>query len=303
MLKVAVVLCTFNGEKYVIDQIESILNQIFVYVDVYVFDDKSEDNTVEILNLYGNKDKVEIFVNSERSGSAAKNFLSSLRTVYDFQRSYDYYALADQDDIWAPCKLVQSIAEMKIKSLDLYASDLSAFRNEEHFFIRKSNRLTDFSFNFQSLSAGCTYVLSPRMVSKVPVVDKLSLGTYFSHDWFLYYLCQVNSYDYFCDSITNIRYRIHESNVFGSISLGGFKSSFVKFSYLLNNYFGSAWRDFESLIGPNSNLKSVSHMLTLSNFEFLKFCFNNASKFSTSYLKSIILVLILIHYKISRSYE
>ena len=59
--KVAVVLSTYQGEKYVKQQIDSILNQTYPNIEIYVRDDGSKDNTVEILKQYEKENKIKLF--------------------------------------------------------------------------------------------------------------------------------------------------------------------------------------------------------------------------------------------------
>lgn len=68
-VKVSVVMCTYNGEKYLREQIESILNQTCPVYELIIQDDRSTDRTVEIVREYQQKDsRVKLFVNEQSLG-------------------------------------------------------------------------------------------------------------------------------------------------------------------------------------------------------------------------------------------
>jgi glycosyltransferase involved in cell wall biosynthesis len=100
-LKISVALCTFNGERYLSQQLDSILNQVRLPDELIVCDDKSSDNTVSILKIF--KDKAPFtmrIVINESNLRSTKNFENAISLC-----SGDLIALADQDDLWLPDKL------------------------------------------------------------------------------------------------------------------------------------------------------------------------------------------------------
>ncbi len=109
MKSVQVLLSSYNGEKYIERQIESILAQEEVDVHLLIRDDGSKDSTRKIIAEYAERypDKVEV-VTGENLGYK-KSFLKLLKMAGD----YDYYAFADQDDYWLPDKEISSIREME----------------------------------------------------------------------------------------------------------------------------------------------------------------------------------------------
>ena len=103
---VAILMATYNGEKFISQQLESILAQKEVDVHLYVSDDASNDNTVEIIKDFSSRypeNFKKIFNVKFRSPS--KNFLSLFAKVPEI---YDYYAFSDQDDVWFENKLKNS---------------------------------------------------------------------------------------------------------------------------------------------------------------------------------------------------
>lgn len=97
--QIDVLLATYNGEKYVKEQIESILNQTYRNIRIIISDDCSTDNTVKILEEYKEKDKrIELYTQKENLG-VVKNIEFLLKKVEN-----ELYMLSDQDDVWLPKK-------------------------------------------------------------------------------------------------------------------------------------------------------------------------------------------------------
>ena len=101
MDKVAILMSTYNGEKYLDEQIGSILAQEGVDVTLYIRDDGSSDRTAEIIKYYCKRYHNVSFTQGENLGVGN----SFMQLVYDAKDVYDYYAFADQDDIWLRDKL------------------------------------------------------------------------------------------------------------------------------------------------------------------------------------------------------
>jgi glycosyltransferase involved in cell wall biosynthesis len=98
--KVSVVMCTFNGEKFINEQLDSILNQTYSLYEIIVQDDCSTDKTFEILKDYEKRfDILKVYKNIKNIG-VHKNFLSAY-----LKATGDYIAPSDQDDIWEPNKV------------------------------------------------------------------------------------------------------------------------------------------------------------------------------------------------------
>lgn len=96
---VQVVMSTYNGEKYLKEQIDSILSQEGVDVRLYIRDDGSSDRTTDILASYQEHKNVKI----EKGNNLG--FAKSFLTALDECDEADYYAFSDQDDVWEKDKL------------------------------------------------------------------------------------------------------------------------------------------------------------------------------------------------------
>ena len=96
-IMLSIAMATYNGEKYLAEQLDSILSQTVQDFELIVCDDCSTDATVEILNRYAEKDsRIKVFVNDRNLGFK-KNFEKAIRLC-----SGEYIALSDQDDVWLP---------------------------------------------------------------------------------------------------------------------------------------------------------------------------------------------------------
>lgn len=117
--KVDILLATYNGEKYVAEQIESILNQSYKNIRLIISDDCSKDSTPKILEKYKKLDeRVIVFIQKENLG-VVKNIEFLLNQVEN-----PLYMLADQDDYWLPEKVEMSVKTLNEKEADLVFGDL-----------------------------------------------------------------------------------------------------------------------------------------------------------------------------------
>lgn len=98
--KVSVVVATYNGERFIEEQLDSILHQTYPPFEVIVKDDGSTDHTVSIVKDYAHKWPNVRLVQNEQNLGITKNFISGF-----FLAQGDYIAYSDQDDIWHPQKL------------------------------------------------------------------------------------------------------------------------------------------------------------------------------------------------------
>lgn len=97
---VSVVMCTYNGEKFLREQIDSILAQTWSNLELVIADDASKDNTIKILEEYARKDPRVRYVVNEKNKGYNKNF----EFAFSLAKS-DLIAISDQDDLWEPNKI------------------------------------------------------------------------------------------------------------------------------------------------------------------------------------------------------
>ena len=106
---ITVLLATFNGEKYIAEQLDSLLAQTHPPDRILIRDDRSTDSTAQILERYqqAHPDLIDVVINEKNSGGSARNFMSIMIEARD-----DYLMLCDQDDVWMPDKIEVSYAKI-----------------------------------------------------------------------------------------------------------------------------------------------------------------------------------------------
>lgn len=119
---ISIALCTYNGDKYLKQQLDSLISQTYRPIEVVVTDDASQDGTLEILNQYATKYNFFKVYRNEKNLGFTKNFEKAISLC-----SGDLIALCDQDDIWLPEKL--SVLQDQIADNDLIYHD-SCFIDE-----------------------------------------------------------------------------------------------------------------------------------------------------------------------------
>ncbi len=116
---ISVAMATYNGEKHLNEQIDSILNQTLKVDEIIITDDNSSDKTVDILAKYARENsQIKFFVNEERLGFK-KNFEKAISLC-----SGDFIALSDQDDIWLPNHIEWLSNNLGTKSLAVGNAEL-----------------------------------------------------------------------------------------------------------------------------------------------------------------------------------
>lgn len=151
MKNVSVVLCTYNGEKYIREQLESILNQTYPVYEVVIQDDKSTDDTVDIIKEYESKYSfVKLFINDNNKGFC-QNFLSAYLLA-----SGDYILSCDQDDIWDNNKV-----NILVNSIE---NNMLIFSNSVLFDANKNFQYKSIPFYSQYISVLKPFVLGHQIM-------------------------------------------------------------------------------------------------------------------------------------------
>ena len=215
MEQVTVLMSTYNGKRFLKEQIESILNQSGVEVTLVIRDDGSSDGTKEILKEYGRLDNVKVFF-GENEGPA----MSFMSLVRDAEMETEYLAYADQDDIWLPEKLKEAVSAIghRRERAVLYCSNQTVADEEGHgICLRyKEDPPTDLlNIIDKNHIAGCTMVMNSRLTAllkeKRPSDELIRERM---HDtWTIAVAASVGKVIY--DPRSFICYRQHEDNVVG----------------------------------------------------------------------------------------
>lgn len=214
---VAILMCTYNGELYLEEQLDSIQDQDYQNWTLYVSDDGSNDKTLTILKNYQNrwgKHKLHI-LKGPRQGFQ-KNFMSVITSK---KIRADFYMLCDQDDVWLPKKITAAVTYLQNQDPSrpqLYCGRTS-YVNKKLKFIEYSELFArPASFHnaiVQSIAGGNTMAYN-NALKKIP---SLFLDvTIISHDWWLYILCELSGGKTYFDQESQILYRQHERSLIGA---------------------------------------------------------------------------------------
>ncbi len=215
---VRVLLATYNGARWLDEQLESVVRQQGVEVTVVASDDSSSDGTVELLQRWASQATIEILPPSAaRFGSAHRNFLRLIRDA-DPQDA-EFFALADQDDIWLPGKLLRGVECLTSLAAKGYSSNVTAFWPDgSRQPIDKAQPQRQLDHLFESPGPGCTFVL-PRSVFlelKAFVTEQFArLQSIWVHDWLIYAFVRSRGGRWHIDSQALMLYRQHGRNEIG----------------------------------------------------------------------------------------
>lgn len=223
-MKVAILLSTYNGEKYLAEQIESIQKQTYSNWHLYIRDDGSSDNTVAIINKFVQKDNRIHFLKDEcKHLRPMKSFFKLLEDV-----QADYYFFCDQDDFWLKSKLkimlfeiskYQNTPAMVYCNLKCVDKDLQPLKNS---FEKMIGRIRGKSRFIGNDVPGCVMVIN-NSLKKITLENLKFYAGIVMHDWWLALVAQQFGSIGFVDKKL-VLYRQHGDNAIGAGKSGGFMS-------------------------------------------------------------------------------
>lgn len=256
-MKVLIILASYNGEKYIKEQINSILAQDGVEIEIVVFDDRSTDKTIEIVKGFDDL-RISVNINLKSTGSAALNFLNAIKSItIDRFLEFSFVGFADQDDIWFSNKVIDACNLLRVNNSSLYCSNLYVWEqsSDNKFLLKKDFEQRKFDFLFEGGSAGCTYLMSTNFIINFKnYLDlvKINNWNYLSHDWLIYFYARINNFKVIIDSNPKILYRIHENNVHGQLNINSFLSFKKRFKFVYNGWYFNHVDHFILLTSHNS---------------------------------------------------
>jgi glycosyltransferase involved in cell wall biosynthesis len=214
-MKISVVMATYNGERYLRGQLDSIIKQTLKPDEVIVCDDSSADSTVEILEQYRIDHQIKFYVNKNRLG-LIKNFKNAVSRV----KEGNYIALSDQDDVWFLDKLEK--CAKALKAIDQFNipcmvhSDLLYVDAKDNIIspsFRKTLGQHKYAQNLQTLLYGnfvngCTSLFNPALREGfLAMPDQITLN----HDgWMALLAFTFGKVAYLNEPL--VKYRKHDSN-------------------------------------------------------------------------------------------
>lgn len=261
---VGILLCTYNGEKFLSAQLDSIQSQTHSNWVVYVSDDGSDDDTLKLLEAYQKRwSSARLKIRSGPQKGFCANFLS---LACDPLIVCDNYAFCDQDDVWLPTKLevaLKNITDSRIDDLPYVYCGRTAYVTET---LRDCGASPLFIFPrdfrnalVQSIAGGNTMVINRAAKFLLETVGMVTVP---SHDWWIYQLVTGVGGVVFYDPTPQILYRQHHGALIGGNRSFGAKLD--RLWLLLKGRF-RCWnsQNIEAL-------SSASNLLTASNLETLR---------------------------------
>lgn len=206
---VAIIMSTYNGEKYLKEQIDSLLNQTYKNITIVIRDDGSSDNTVNIINDYKKKSNNIKLIDGKNMG-----FIKSFFALLKDADGYDYYAYCDQDDIWMTNKIERAVeylnkCDSNIPTLYFSNSD---YYDENMNFVATAPKNKIYNFRnslVECVSQGMTMVINKKtrdiMAENIP-------ENCLYHDWWTYMICSGFGKIIYDDN-SLVKYRRHNKSV------------------------------------------------------------------------------------------
>ncbi len=202
---VAILLSTYNGEKYIKEQIDSLINQTYKNVHIYVRDDGSTDKTLSIIKEYKNITIIE---------GENKGFIKSFFELLEKVDNVDYYSFCDQDDVWREDKVERSVEMLSkldeskpnlfFSNSDYYDIDLNFVAHGEKYKV----------YNFRNSLVECVSQGMTMCINKVTrdMLVKNKPQNCISHDCYIYMLCAGLGQMVYDDEAL-VKYRRHTKSV------------------------------------------------------------------------------------------
>ncbi|MGB5965062.1 MAG: glycosyltransferase family 2 protein [Sulfurimonadaceae bacterium] len=178
---VSIPILTYNGEKYLREQLDSIFNQSYKNIEVLAFDDGSIDGTIDILEQYHKSHGLQYTINSTNLGFV-KNAQCSLEACRG-----DFIAPSDQDDIWKPEKiekLLEHIGDSVLIYADSSTMDEDGTKHDDNYFANRVNLIQGSNpknFFFEnSVSAHAMLFRKELLKHALPIPKAFNY-----HDWWI----------------------------------------------------------------------------------------------------------------------
>lgn len=213
---VTILVSSYNGSKFIKEQLDSLYNQSYSNIKILVRDDASTDATQDILLAEQAKQSIDLLIGKSNLGVTA-SFFELLRQAY--KTDTEYVAFCDQDDVWLPNKMQTAVLALSSVSEypALYCSRLNIVDE-------KLNQL-DVSFKprkigfgnalVENIAVGCTIVLNRKALDLL-CQSRLPEEVYI-HDWWCYLVISCFGRIVFDDQAL-IQYRQHSGNSIGAAS-------------------------------------------------------------------------------------
>lgn len=225
---VLILLSTYNGEKYLIEQLESLYRQQGVNINIIVRDDGSSDSTIKILSEYSSR-FLNMTILAEDNIGCESSFNRLISYANSKMSKFDYYAFCDQDDVWDEDKLfcaVNNLGKFIENPFRLYTS---AYRVVDEKLIFQYNQVFTYRHTLgealiMNNAIGCTMVFTKSLLEQAEKrinFDEPNKIWMPNHDGLIYMTAIALSAYIYYDATPYIYYRQHGNNL-----VGAYKASF-----------------------------------------------------------------------------
>lgn len=266
-----IILPTYNGEKYLKQQIDSILKQTYKNIKIIISDDASKDSTPEILKQYKEKDdRIEIYLQEKNMG-VVKNIEFLLKKVKN-----PYYMLCDQDDYWLPEKVEKSIETLKRENVDMVFGDLEVVDenlntmyesfNDYMLLTRKIKKnINDNKLNYlYNCVTGCTIIAKKETIKNIlPIPNNTK---YLIHDHWIGIMVSLNGKVAYMPE-KYIKYRQHDNNQVGTVKIS---HQFEKLQQVREHFIEVKIGIFETYVKNNKKFPEDMQKLNEKSLEYFK---------------------------------
>ena len=222
---VDILLATYNGEKYIKEQIDSILAQTYKNYRIIIRDDGSKDNTIKIIKDYMDKfpDIIFLIKDNKKCGSSVKNFFELTK-----HSNADYIIFCDQDDVWFPNKINDTLMAMKEqekkngKNIPILIFANYTIVNEKLEImdqLKNTNQVAKCNLKLnrlivQNYVTGCLTMINKSLCKIMGDYDDKIL----MHDWWAALIASAMGIVYHLDEDLMF-YRQHSNNVVGAVNV------------------------------------------------------------------------------------
>ena len=219
--KIEILLATYNGEKYVGEQIDSIINQTYNNWELLIRDDNSKDRTLGILKEYEKKDKrIKVIEDKKGNLGFVKNFEELLNNSKE-----DWVMFSDQDDYWLENKIEKYVAILNTSSEDILKKPMLIHSNsficddnleiikDEFINSKIANKYSEDDFYFAYFVQGSTVLINRAIIDlALPFSKNVTV-----HDRYFHLLAEFLGKRIFINE-SLIKYRQHSNNKIGAKS-------------------------------------------------------------------------------------
>lgn len=259
-MKVSIAMSTYNGEKFIREQLDSILSQTVQDFELITCDDCSSDSTVQILNEYEKKDaRIKVFVNKKNLGFT-RNFEKAISLC-----SGEYIALSDQDDVWTENHLELLLKNLGTSNLigggaflvDAKGQSLNSTLLESAgvnwFPAENSDCWLDFLFHRNIFQGTAILAKANFIKSCLPIPEKVKF-----HDWWFALNAAFEKKIKYLNEIV-LNYRQHGNNVTFNEKWNSFEK--IKSTFDLKNNTAQLHIDVLSAMSENEKFLSVENKI------------------------------------------